>query len=158
MLVNELIETIERGGDEAHTAALTLGLLIEREKVRRPAGDDGGVRVMLGDELATRRLSDDELQTAVDELIEYLSRTSEPHPTAVWALTKSYDPRIVPPLIELLNKIITDPDKKHLAYQALIGIINTGPNESVVLAAVQRAAREGLGQVKETAQSYLTLH
>ncbi|RPJ83106.1 MAG: hypothetical protein EHM18_14870 [Acidobacteria bacterium] len=160
MFVLEMMEAIRRGGEEAHEAALTLGLLIEREKVNRPAGDDGGISVILGDEFAKRRLSETELKTAVDELIKYIQGTNDPIPTAIWALTKSYDPRIVPYLIEFLNKVLSDPAKEQLAYLALLGIINTGVSSSYKsdsLAAIRNAAEHGQGIVTETATNYLKL-
>src|SRR5438094_3945040 len=100
-LLMELIGSILQGGTAAREAALALGLLIEREKVHRIAGDDGGIRVILGDEWVDRRLTDAELQTVVDELIRYIHDVPAPDVMAVWALTKSYESRIVPALIEL---------------------------------------------------------
>jgi hypothetical protein len=155
MFIAKLMESVPKGGEEAHEAALTLGLLIERETVHRPAGDDGGISEILGDEIASRRLSSSELRTAVDELIAYITETPEPHPTAVWAVTKSYDPRILPHLINLLDRVVTDPLKEHLAYQALVGI--TFFYNELSTAAIRRAAERGYGLVKETATQYLRL-
>jgi hypothetical protein len=156
----EIMEAIRRGGEEAHEAAMTLGLLIERRTVNRPAGDDGGIRAVLGDQLANLTLSDAELQTAVDELIRYLDETPGPFPGAVWALNKSYDPRAVPHLLRLLDRTLTDPNNEHVAYQALQGIITTGvpsQHKDQSLAAIQRAAAQGHGEVKASAADYLKL-
>jgi hypothetical protein len=157
-LLMELIGSIRQGAMAAHDAALALGLLIEREKVHRLAGDDGGIRVILGDEWVDRRLTDAELQTVVDELIRYIRDVPAPHAMAVWALTKSYESRIVPALIELLERVLTDKAQENVAYQALIGIINTGlasPYQDLAITAVQQAARQGQGRVQETASEYL---
>lgn len=155
MWIDELIETIQRGDERAHEAALTLGLLIERECVRRPAGDDGGVRMILGEKWAKRRLSEEELNHAVDRLIDYTNQTAEPHPMAVWALTKSHDIRTLDCFIGLLDRILSDPAREHLAYQALIG--TTSFYNPGSLAAIRRAAEHGHGLVKETAKRYLQI-
>jgi hypothetical protein len=159
MLIEELIQTIRSGGTEAHEAALALGLLIEREKVNRPnPEDDGGIREIIGDELANRRLSQMELNTAVNELIRYIDETIKPHSMAVWALTKSYEPRILPHLLALLDKVVNDTTQENLTYQTLVGIINIGIPSSykdLSLAAIRKAAEHGHGEVMETATQYL---
>jgi hypothetical protein len=48
-------------------------LLLEREKVRRPAGDDGGLNVVLDIEWTERRLEDQELADIVNGLINYVA-------------------------------------------------------------------------------------
>lgn len=154
----ELIGSIRQGGTAAHDAALALGLLIEREKVRQPAGGDESIRAILGDEWVDRKLTDAELQTVVDELMRYIRDVPVPDAMAVWALTKSYESRIVPALIELLERILTDKAQENVAYQALIGIINTGlasPYQDLAVTAIQQAARQGQGSVQETASEYL---
>lgn len=156
MSLMKFIEAIREGGKEAHEAALTLGLLLEREKVRRPVEDDGDIREILGEELANQKFSVTELETIVDELLNYITEVSEPHPSAVWALSKSYNPRILPHLIGLLDRIVTDPEKEHLAYQALVGI--TCFDNDLSLTAIRKAAKQGYGQVKETAKQYLRLY
>jgi len=159
MLIEKLIQVIRSGGTEAHDAALALGLLIEREKVNRPnPADDGGIREILGDELANRRLSQMELNTAVDELIHYIDETLEPDSMAVWALTKSYEPRILPHLMALLDRVINDTTQENLTYQTLLGIINIGIPSSykdLSLAEIRKASEHGHGQVRETATRYL---
>lgn len=162
MFVPRLIEAIRRGGEEAHEAALTLGLLIEKEKVHRRDGADGGRRLILGAELAERRLSSGEQQIAVEELIRYVNDTFDPHPMAVWALTKSSDPRIVPHLIRLLDRILDDPNKEDLAEQALSGIITVGlasddNNKRLSLEAIRRASNQTRSRVRTSARDYLKL-
>jgi hypothetical protein len=144
---------IREGGDGAQEAALTLGLLIERERVHRSLGDDGGVAVILGEDLAAQRLSESELESATEELIAYVAERPTPHPMAVWALTKTYDSRAGTPLAELLERILGDADREHLAYQALVGLANLGDDR--FLQVIRRAARDGHGKVGETAREYL---
>ena len=159
MLIKELIQAIRSGGTQAHDAALALGLLIEREKVNRPnPADDGGIREILGDELANRRLSQIELNTAVDELIRYIDETLEPESMAVWALTKSYESRILPQLIALLDRVVNNTTQENIAYQTLLGIINIGISSSyqdLSLATIRKASEHGHGRVQETATRYL---
>ena len=153
--VEELLAGVRRGGEEAHEAALALGLLLED---RRPE-DDPGIAVVVGPELAARRLSQVERDAAVEGLMEYLRDTPEPHVMAAWALAKSAEPRTVPVLIELLDSRLADPDAVPLVYQALIGIVTAGLTapeyRASALAAVQRAATRGRSEVAETAQRYL---
>jgi HEAT repeat protein len=156
VFVTRYMEAIPRGGVEAHEAALALGLMIERETVCRPSSDDdGGIRAILGDELADRRLSGPEVKEAVEALIKYVGETPEPHPTAVWALTKGYDERALPHFINILDRFSADPEKEKLAYQALVGLSSFRDDPS--LSAVRRAADRGQGLVRETATLYLGL-
>jgi hypothetical protein len=153
--VEDLLAAVRRGGAEAHEAALALGLLIED----RPPDDNAGVAAVVGGDLAARRLSPTELNAAVDGLISCLQDTDEPHPMAVWALTKSYEPHAVPALIALLDRRIDDPRAVPLVYQALVGVLTTGLTmpeyREQSLAAVRRAAARGHAEVAETAQRYL---
>lgn len=158
MFISQLMHAIRCGGDQAEEAALTLGLLIEREKANRPMGDDGNIRLILDEEMAKRRLSEVELASAVEELIRYVSEASTPHPTAVWALTKSYDARIVKPLLDLLKRLLLDSSQENAAYNALSGIMNTGVSSELreeSLAIIRQAAEQGYGRVKEAADGYL---
>lgn len=156
MLVPHLMQSIRNDGKEADEAALTLGLLIERENLYHPStGDDGGIRQILGEEFVNQHLSDEEIRNAVDELINYTHETTVPHARAIWALTKSHDVRILPDLINLLDRFANDPDQENLAYQALIGITTFYSEQS--LAAIRRAAEQGQGEVKDTAIKYIKL-
>lgn len=157
MLILQLMDAIRRGGDQAEEAALALGLLIERERTNRPLGDDGGVQLILGEQMAKQRFSEVELKSAVHELIRYVNETPNPHPSAVWALTKSYDGRIVTPLIELLKRLLPDPSQENAACAALSGIMNTGISSELQresLAIIRQAAEVGFGRVKEAAIAY----
>jgi hypothetical protein len=156
-LVLELLNALWSGGPEMHEAVLTLGLLIEREKVYRPVpGDDGGIKQILGEEFVNKRLSKRDLETAIHGLIEYIEKASVPYPGAIWALSKCYDPIILSPLIRLLDRYLADAEQEELAAQALTVITNFYGDQ--VLAVVQRAAEYGYGQVKEAARQYLARH
>src|SRR5690348_8021157 len=147
--VEELLAAIRRGGETANESALALGLLLED---RNPE-DDTQIAGVIGRELASRRLSHAERRSAVDGLITYLQDTPEPHPSAVWALTKSYEPRIVPALLSVLDATLDNQDAVPLAYQALLGVMNvalsTPKYRAQGHAALQRAATRGHGEVAE---------
>src|SRR5438132_1558130 len=153
--IGELLAAIRRGGELASESTLALGLLLED---RNPE-DDTQIAGVVGGELAARRLSRAERRRAVDGLITYLQDTPQPNPSAVWALTKSYEPRIVPVLISLLDATLDDQDAVSLAYQALVGIVNVGLTtpkyRAQGRAILQRAATRGHGEVAQTAQRYL---
>ncbi len=154
-LVLELLSALRSGGPEIHEAVLTLGLLIEREKVYHPVpGDDGGIREILGEEFVHQRLSKKAVAMAVHGLIEYINETPAPYPGAVWALSKCYDPIIRAPLIRLLDRCLAEAEQEELAEQALTGIMSFYDDQ--VLDVVQRAAEYGYGQVQEVARQYLT--
>ena len=157
MFIKKIMASIYRGGMEAEEAAFALGLLIEREK--RRTGNNDGTGIYLGERLANRRLSETELTNAVDALIKYIEETTEPHPRAVWALTRSHEPRTVRPLINLLNRFLTSPGHEDLAYQALVGVIplQTEKYRAAIRAAILRAAEQGHDEVRETAIDHLEL-
>lgn len=156
MWIMKQIEAIQNG-DDAEEAALALGLLIEREKTR-VIGDDG-IKEILGDELAQRRLTPAEVDSAVEQLLAYVRDIDDPHPTAVWALTKSYDERIVPGLIQLLEHNLANPDRELICYHALHGIINAGvtsqQHKARAMAAIELASAHEYGSVAEAATQYL---
>jgi hypothetical protein len=153
--VEELLAAIRPGGEEADEAALALGLLLED----RNPDDDTQIASVVGRELAARRLSRAEHDAAVDGLIAYLQDTPKPRPSAVWVLTKSYEPRIVPTLITLLDASLDDPHAAPIAYQALVGIVTAGLTTPKYYAkgraALERAANRGTAEVAEAAQGYL---
>lgn len=162
MLIEKLIQAIHSSTTEAHEAALALGLLIERERVNHQSSEenDDRIREILGDELSTRRLSQMEINTAVDELIRYIDEAIEPDSMAIWALTKSYEPRVIPHLVALFDKVINDVNQENLTYQTLLGIINIGvpsKHKDLSLEAIRKASEHGYGQAKETATRYLEL-
>jgi hypothetical protein len=153
--IEELLAAIRQGGEAASESALALGLLLED---RRPE-DDIQIASVVGPELAARRLSRSERRGAVDGLITYVQDSPRPNPSAVWALVKSYEPRIVPVLISLLDATLDDQDAVPLAHQALIGIVNVGLTTTKYRAqghaALERAAVRGHEEVAETARRYL---
>jgi hypothetical protein len=135
---------------------MLLGLLIER--ATGATSDEGAIASILGEDLARWRLSRAELRTAVNGLISYLEESADPHPTAVWALGKSYQARIVPALIGLLDRVMDDPAAEAVSCQAIIGIINAGMGTRFhkrALAALRRAEQRGHGEVAEAAADYL---
>jgi hypothetical protein len=155
MTIQELLQAIRQDDKTASEAALSLGLLIEREKVSRPAGDDGGISVLIGDEYRHRRLSEAEVETAVTGLTQYINETPNPHPMAVWALTKSYDPRILPVLAAMFDQAVVDPAQEQTAYQALVGI--TAFHNQQALAVIKKASQAKSDLIRETAKQYLDL-
>jgi hypothetical protein len=77
---------------------------------------------------------------------------------AVWVLTKSYEPRIVSPLTDLLRRVMVDEDLEDLAYHALIGVITESSgsaHEREALDVIWDVAKHGHGKVGETANEYL---
>lgn len=160
--VQTLLRSVRRGGEQGREASLALGLLIERERVQRPPHDDGGIREILGEEYADRRLSEAELAVAVEGLLHHVEQAGEDSAsTVIWALSKSYDERVVPPVINLLAKLHARRDKEHLAYQALTIVMNTGvgsPHNDAALQAVRNAAARGAGDVAQTARTYLDIY
>ena len=163
MLIKDLIKSIKMGNDEeAHEAALSLGLLIEKRVKKLSPQESNGIKEILDDELANQNLSETEIEIAVDELIYYIEdKALKPHPMAIWALTKSCKERVVPYLTKFLYEIVEDPKQENLAYQALIGIINIGTKsvyKNSSMKAIRDASKQGHGQVVETAMSYLSLY
>src|SRR3954471_23055848 len=151
--VRSLGPVISRGGEEADLAIRALGLLIEREKVSHPGGDDGGVEELLGPELAAPKLTPLAIHEAVDLLISHLTAVRIPEPGIVWALTKSFDPRIVPHLAALLQRVVDDPAHQAVASQVVGGLTCFVGTRTV--AAVRIAAERGQGDAREFATSWL---
>lgn len=143
-------------------AVLTLALLFEQ--TRRPAADpDESVQSLLAPEYAACRLTEDEWHTAVDALLHQVEQAGgATGPSVVWALSKTYEPRIVPPLATLLGRLLaaTDPGPRELAHQTLFAVLNVGMgcHRDLALDTVRAAARNGSGAVADTARRYLALH
>ncbi|MEU5957962.1 hypothetical protein [Streptomyces sp. NPDC047525] len=157
--VSGLVEAVRVGGTDGEDAALILGLLIERERVYRPLADDGGITAVLSKEYANWRLSQVEVTLVVEELIAHVSQAGEvTSPSVIWALSKSYDPRIVPPFVDLLLELIDRVDKEDLCYQILLSVINVGIGSCFrerVRDAVRLAAARSPGLVGRTARDYV---
>ena len=152
-----LLDRVRGGGPGAGEAARTLGLLLERESVRMPR-DDVGIDEILDDDWRDRRLEPAEVEDLVDRLLDYVRETAVPHDGAVWALTKSYKPRIVPPLVALLRRTMSDPTRENLASLALTGVITASPgtrHRQEAIAAVREAANHGVGRAARAASAYL---
>lgn len=153
---SELLTKINRGKN-VEEAALTLGLLLERAHRRRFGQDNAEeIGAILGDVFADEMLSENDAGNVVGTLIRYIERATPPHLMAVWALTKSFDPRVLPALIALLDRVLADPRHEHLANGALNGITLYQTEEAV--AAIRRARASGHGQVKRSARQFLDLH
>ncbi len=151
-MIDELTAELRGGGTQASDAALTLGLLIERA-TRGAENDDRDLVEALPPELSDRHLTPGEHRAAVDALIAYVVGTELPVPLAAWALSKTDDQRAVGALLELLARTIDRPEREHLAYQALVGLIPFGG--PLVVNAVRDAAERGHGCVREAARQYL---
>src|SRR5262245_49441458 len=141
MSIDQLLEAIRAGGDEAHEAALTLGLLLEHGGRRED--DDRTIQTLIGEEWVNVRLTGPERRSTVRHRLDDLTKADEPHPMAIWALTKRGSKRILSVLIELLERTLDDPAKEHVAYQALVGITLFFTQQS--LAALRQAAQRGHG-------------
>lgn len=156
--VADLLARLASGGRAGTDAALVLGLLLERETVTRPPADDGGPRLLLPAEWRQRRLDPAETQQVVDALLDHVRGTPVPDPTAVWALGKSLEPRIVPPLVDLLHRVLADGALDDLAQQAFGAVVVAAPGsgyEADVLAVAWAAAKQAPGDVAEVARDYL---
>jgi hypothetical protein len=151
--IRELLAEVDAGGEPADEVARTLGLLLEG--ARRPLGPEA---ILLPVDWRDRRLTEDEVREAVDGLLDHVRQSPEPSPTAVWALAKRPESRIVAPLVALLRRVMADERQEELAYQALTAIIVASPgsgHEADVLAAVWEAASRGHGRVADIADEYL---
>lgn len=154
----DLIHTLNSKGPNAERAALALGSLIERARTRRPLGDDGGVRQELGDEIADLHLTDNDISHAVDVLMQYTGSGANVTPSAVWALGKSYEARVVPTLVAVLRSSANDVEKRAVALNALHGVITCGVSSELkndAIDAIRFTATEGIGDVQKEAQDYL---
>jgi hypothetical protein len=156
-IVQDLMATLHRGDTDADDAAVTLGLLIERERVHRPLGGNADEQ-LLGPELAARRLSHDETIEAVSLLTDYVLEAAEPRVSAIWALGKSADAAIVPALVVVFNQGVEDPQNEDLLQQVLQALYVNGIDSPYVSAAAEvfrRAAAEGRGEVQRLGTHYL---
>lgn len=151
-MIDELLADVRAGGDDAEEAAVTLALLIERGS--RPEGaDDSDIDAALLPQYAGKHLTAAEREQAIQGLLEIVGAEPFPPATAVWALSKSFEARVAPALIGVLERSVEDPEREHLAYQALTGLIPFDTPE--VRQVFKWAAERGHGRVQETARQYL---
>lgn len=158
MRLQQLLDALNRHGPDEERAAIALGLLIERERVRRPSGDDGGLRALVGDEISAIRLTTDEITKTVDALLGKATG-GDPQPAVVWALSKASEPRSLLTLRRLLDLFCSAIDQRGqaIALSALNGVIAL-ETSGALGAIVSDVARRSTGDVKEAADSWLRSH
>ena len=151
--VDQLLEAVRRDGPEGREAELTLGLLVERT-VR---GDDDIGREVLRTEWAEVRLTDAQVDTAVDALLDMLAGPGLPSTGVLWILGKAGDARSTTPLVTLVDRLLPDPAHAELTARALATLIAVAGDaeRATVDAVVRRAAADGQGEARETAQDHL---
>jgi len=152
-LFDELIRSVKRKDPDLDETFIIIGMLIERERTNFISSGDI-VREMIGDKYADLKLSPDDDRLAVDTLLEYVTTADPPQSGAVNALGYCNETRIVPTMIFLLHKYLTDPTCQNVAQNALNSISITGLHSHLnddSLRAIQEAATNGMGDVKESA-------
>jgi hypothetical protein len=158
-MIDELLRKIKENSPEIDQACLAVGLLLEHHRVRRPLpGDDGGLTTVLGNEIAAIQLTPEEIRHVVDQLVSCVQATEIPHSSVIWALSKCYEPRIVPVLVPVLRRAAVVPDASAVALSALYAIATSGFQDAyreIALSAIQYVADEGIGEVKNEATSYI---
>lgn len=155
MWIEDQIEAIRLGGERGHNAALALGFLLER--LRRP-GDamTEEIRLISGDDVASRHLSPAEAEEALDQLLQLLESTPVPPPILVWAVGRNADPRTIGPLGRVLDRTAFSPDSLDTAREALQGLMLF--DEAEAESAIGRVADGGEGELRENARAYLQRH
>lgn len=152
MWLEELLAAIRKGDEAGHDAAITLGLLIERELVGAGARDGRWDRI-LDERSAKHRLSPEQIQTAKDELIKYILETERPAPASVWTLGKFHQEDTLDSLIGLLDRSLMDKRSEGIAREALTAIARFRGEKA--LRAIQRALQSVHIEVRASARSYL---
>ena len=150
--IDNLLETALSKRRNVDNAIRALGLLLEKRHVKRPRGDDGGLGELLGPELASYNLSDAEAKRIVLSLSLYVLKKRVVKPGIIWALNKSADRLIIPVLGHTLLTHLKSREQQYVTEQALNGLILFLP-ETFDL--IKRAAEEGLGDVKDIAESFV---
>lgn len=155
----QLLCDIRAGGEIAADACVSLGLMLERERVLQIISNaDGGLSSLLNRECNATHMTIDEVREVTAWLINYISQTGNFEPGAVWALAKACDPDAIPLFISLLQSSLSDPKKIATCLNAIYGIANINkPSETrnAGLAAIEQAAIMGNGIVREAAAEYL---
>jgi hypothetical protein len=155
-LVQQLVDALAKGGQATEDAALALGLLIERERVSRPAGSDDSLEHLFGAAVAAQRLTPLAIHEAVDALLARTRQEGLPPAIVIWALTKSFEPRIVPHLLPLLERVVDDPQHENLARQIVDGL--SCYFDARAVAGLRTAAARGHGEAKAGAEHWLSMH
>lgn len=166
-LVRQLSARLD--GEDVADAALAFGLLISRERVGPYFGPDRDeeiqrmFRVMFGGALAVQRLAPLAVHEALQALLAHIERVDVPIPAVIWALTRGFDPRVVPRLAALLERIVDDPEHAHTAHQIVEGLKCFGFDPRAVAGLELAAARghadvKGIADVKGVAEQWISLH
>lgn len=153
--VDDAIELLRSPNvEEVESAALRLGLAVERKRFeRRGEGELGSVESLLGD-LKGVALSEAEYTAVVNSLVAHVDeRGIDASPTVVWALGKAHDRQLLSQIAALADRIMTDPSRSELLYQSIsvIALVSPGDHEVVLL----RAAREADGEARDLAQHWI---
>jgi hypothetical protein len=152
MWLSDLLAAVRRGDEAGHNAAITLGLLIEREFVAADARDSRWDQIL--DEKWTQyRLSPEQIKTVKDELIKYVREKELPEPASVWTLSKFHQEDALDSLIELLDRTLMDKHSESVAREALTAITRFRGEKA--LTAIQRALQSVHIEVRASAHSYL---
>jgi hypothetical protein len=154
-VIDDLLKTAFSRRKASTDAIGALGLLLEETRAKRPVGDDGGIRDLLGPELAAYRLSKVERSTIIESLSHRLLKQRNINHLLIWALSKSADECILPVLTTVLNRALQSPQQQDAASEALNGLALFWPDSK---SAVERAAQQGQGDVQEQAEDLLKRH
>lgn len=152
-LLDTFIAQATHAGPDQSEAITALGLWLEASRVRRPAGNDGGLVSILGPKLGSVRLSSPEVERVVTALSTTILNERQTIPGLLWALAKCAQPRIIPALSYALDGALQKPGMEMIASQALQGLMLFDTPES--LSAARRAAEYGDEDLQEQARDYL---
>jgi hypothetical protein len=111
MELRDLLRALDGSQAERETAATSLGLLLDREATRRPAGGDGGLRDIAGDEVAAIALDEKGRRAVIDALSKQLD-LGRTEPILVWALSKARDPESGPRMQKLVHSFANARDAR----------------------------------------------
>jgi len=155
-LVRELATQLDRDDP-----AMALGLLIERERfAARPdryhgPDPDELIRGLYGDRVAQTRLSPLAVHEAVDALLARV-RTGAPSTAVVFALAKSFEPRVVPHLHALLLRIVGEPEHDAVGAQIVQAMVCF--LDALAIDGIRVAAERGGPETRQAAAAWLAVH
>jgi len=154
MRLADLLKSLDRP-EQRELAATSLGLLIERERVVRPGGGDGGLRTIAGPEVADLRLREDDVKTVVRRLATLIERGTV-EPVVVWALAKAHDPEMIPLLRRLLVQFSTSRDEggQAVAMNAFTGLLGVDMRDDFKKF-VESISERAVGEVRDSLVSWL---